>query len=369
LKQTLPVFVIFSLLIICVTLSAGCGWTEDVGYHRTHTLVLSKFLPDGSMDWSKTYDTLGDVNGYHIIQMPRGEYLISASVPNPEHFCVYQGSLIRISDGGDVVSTNISTHQQCTNFPFITAGGDILSIGGSEVCRISPDGLVISNFSVAVSGNSMIQTRDGGYLIAGFSTDLPTTTTYQEIVVEKRDPNGTEMWQFPYKSGEFDLPGPVYESADGTGYSVYAGTSGNYDKTTSQQVFIQLTNDGKLKKIVDLAGVPERKFVLHNQSSGQRNTPVVVKKPPTLVFFDPNGNIVEKQFLNPGYTGVTKISDNEFIAMHGRNPVKFDATGKIEWEALVPDSAITGEVSQAIPTIDGGVMVISNTRKSSTTWP
>ena len=403
-KPTVPAFVIFSALIIGTLFSAGCGWTEPPGYHMAHTLVLSKFLPDGSMDWSKTYDTLGDVTGYHIIQMPRGDYFISASVPNPEHFSAYQGRVLRIAGTGEVVSKNISSPRGCTNAPFITGNGNSISIGGQEVCTISPDGSVLSNISLPAPGGTGIQTREGGYLIAGTTEERPMMTKeeftkeiygarYSElawnefcinrsvpdpvcykpvyrITVVKSDTNGSEIWRYQYHNGGFvDELGPVYESPEGNGYSVFAGYSDIYENVTNQQLLIRLTSAGNLTNIVNLSDLPERKFVLHNQSSGQRTTRLVTRRPPTLVFFDPEGNPVEKQFLNPDFSGLTQISDNEFTAMKGRNPVKFDSTGKITWEAIVPNSTEIGSVSQVIPTADGGVMVMSNIQKSSTTWP
>jgi hypothetical protein len=403
LKLTLPVFFVFSALIIGTTLTAGC-WTESPGFHPTHTLVLTKFFQNGSMSWSKHYDSLGDVSGSRIIQTPRGDYLIAASVPIPEHFCNYQGQLIRISEKGDVLLRKISAPVRCSYGLQVTPTGDIISIAGMEVCRFSPDGYVISNFSIPAPGGVGVQTRDGGYLTVGSIEKRPMKTkeeftkviggaSYSEhawnlmcinqsppdsacykldykITLVKSDSDGIETWRYVFNNGGFvDQLGPVFESADGNTYSVYSAYNNDYDSVYRHQLFIQLTKDGKLKNVVNISDVAERENMSPLQFSGNLKSLVITKDPPVIVFFKPDGNPVEKLILSNEYSGLTQISDTEVMAVQNRNPVKFNTSGKPTWEAILPYSTKIGKVSEVIPTSDGGGIILSNIQNSSTTWP
>ena len=183
-KSTIRVFLIFFVMIIGMVFSAGCGWTEPPGYHQTNTLILTKFSQNGSIDWSKKFDSLGDVSGYQIIQTPKGNYLLSASVPNPHHFGVYQGQLIGISSEGTVESRDNLSQGRCKYAPFVNSQGEIISIWGNEICRITPEGSLISNFTVPFSSITGMETRDGGYLLLGSTEERPMMTK-EEFTAER----------------------------------------------------------------------------------------------------------------------------------------------------------------------------------------
>lgn len=76
-------------------------------------------------------------------------------------------------------------------------------------------------FQIEDAANSVIQTNDGGYVIAGYSTDNNTNT---DILFFKTDSSGDLEWNQTYGGAGSDVANSVVKTADG-GYALIGRTS------------------------------------------------------------------------------------------------------------------------------------------------
>lgn len=402
-KSTAGIFFLFSVLIVCAVFSAGCGWTEPPGYHQAHTLILTKVSQYESVEWTKKYDALGDVKGNLILETVQGNFLVFAYIPNPEHLGAYQGQLILISPDGTVLSRNTTGSEQCTYAPFVDSHGEIQSVGGNGICKISQDGFIQSKLSIPFSSVSGIETKDGGYLILGYIEERRLQTkeeftkringaqysekawqemclsqippnpvcyrTVQRITIVKTDSSGNELWRYIHDNGGFlDSFGPVFEAPDDRSVTVFAQYDDVYENGLNQKVLLRLTANGDLISVTNFDQIPVRR----ENNSSQLDLPkeYVVLDPPFVIHFNQTGAPVAKRDLGPGYSFLTQVSDDSFIFVLNGNLVEIDSTGdNTGWSAGLPSSAIYAETHRIFPTRDGGYLVMSDTRRSSTTWP
>lgn len=84
--------------------------------------------------------------------------------------------------------------------------------------------------SLAERGTSVIQTSDGGYIVAGFKQKIAGSTS--DFCVIKTDANGNPMWQKVYGGPDDDQANAIKQTSDGgyiiTGYTSSFGM-GDYD--------------------------------------------------------------------------------------------------------------------------------------------
>jgi hypothetical protein len=343
-------------MMVGILLTAGCGWTEPPGYHQAHTLILTKIGENGSQDWSKKYDALGDVSGYHVVQIPQGDFIIFASVPTPDHFVNYQNQVIRISCDGDVVWSHSLIEWGCIYPPFVNPDGEIISFGEKRICRVSTDGSVISNLSLPFSSDSGIVTHDGGYVL----------TDSNEVV--KIDYAGHEVWRYlPDHAADIDHLGPVYETGENTGYLI----SENFHdaNVTNKYSFIHLTTGGTLIKNIKLDDLPEISIQSSPGVGEKQKTFIVQKNPPTIVITDINGTPTEKLTVYLNEKVVTTTSDGNFIMFRGQNLIKKNFDGSTIWVSEISNSTSLGEITRISQTNDGGCVILGDIQKRSTTWP
>jgi hypothetical protein len=74
------------------------------------------------------------------------------------------------------------------------------------------------------SGNSVQQTSDGGYIIAGYTYPLPYgASTTADVYLIKTDPDGNEVWQKTFGGNGEDWGWSVQQTSDG-GYIIAGDT-------------------------------------------------------------------------------------------------------------------------------------------------
>ncbi|MBI5116565.1 hypothetical protein HZA56_08850 [Candidatus Poribacteria bacterium] len=216
---------------------AGETWGEGA-----YDVLLIKTDSLGNKLWDKTFG-LGRVNDHalSVQQTTDGGYIIAGGTGNtmPSGSALYNAWLIKTDSLGnklwDKTFGEASTDdrgnsvQQTTDGGYVIAGSargaDVYLVGPHDVWLIKTDSLgnklwdkTFGEASTDDHGNSVQQTTDGGYIIAGsILSDDGKGATW----LIKTDSSGNKLWDKTFG-------GPSYGSSYAVGNSVQQTTDGGY---------------------------------------------------------------------------------------------------------------------------------------------
>lgn len=188
--------------------------------------------------------------------------------------------------------------------------------------------------------NCILQTNDGGYIIAGYTesndSDVTVNHGHRDIWIVKTDSVGSIQWQKSYGGSDFEIAYSIQQTTDG-GYIV-----GGYSNST----------DG------DLAGT---------FASAQNFWLIKLNNTGTIQWHQVFGGsftdeaVSVQQTSDHGYVlaGYTYSSNGHVTGYHGNQDawvVKTDSTGALQWQKTLGGTAneSAGSVVQAA---DGGFVV------------
>jgi len=224
-RQITPAGIALALFIMMFTvlLAAGCLGND---YSPNRDIVVIKLSSNGSLEWSKIIDQGGDDKASMMIPTSDGGVIIPANY----------GTLIRVSKDGATVWEKNFVDSGCVmevlaplrDGGFVTAGG-----GYSAVCKFDTDGNLIWNrtsvkFDRLESSYifSIIETDDGGFLVAGDS-------------LSRLDPEGRLSWR---QSAATDGCGRVFSVIMMSDSEDFLGLSQKND----QLYLLRLNQDGTI---------------------------------------------------------------------------------------------------------------------------
>ncbi|MEO0211311.1 MAG: hypothetical protein ABIN66_05580, partial [candidate division WOR-3 bacterium] len=191
---------------IAQILSGGyvvAGYTESYG--AGGDILVLKLNPDGSIAWAKAFG-------------------------GSDYECAY--SIIQSLEGGYAVTGRTSS--------FGAGGSDIL------VLKLNPDGSLA--WAKTFGGSSedaayaMLQSSDGGYLVVGYTQSFGVE--YVDILVLKLNPDGSLAWARTFGGNLGDYAQSVIQTQDG-GYAV-AGYTASFGAGNSDVLVLKLNSDGSL---------------------------------------------------------------------------------------------------------------------------
>lgn len=171
---------------ICQTTDGGFAMAGKTGYSSGNTFLLIKTYPNGTEQWSRTYDYgyLSDQIAYSVKQTTDGGYILAGYMQQSQNPIYYLW-----------------------------------------LVKTDPEGYVMWNKTYAAdTGRSGLQwvaqqTTDGGYIAAGTRWWKPDNTSErQEMWLIKTDSEGNELWNKTYDS--------IRDWAEA--YSVWQTTDGGY---------------------------------------------------------------------------------------------------------------------------------------------
>ncbi|SHG69809.1 T9SS type A sorting domain-containing protein [Chryseobacterium vrystaatense] len=181
----------------------AAGWSYSVdgdvtGNHGNSDYWIVKLDASGTIQWQKSLGGTSDENAYSIKQTVDGGYIVAGESSSTD---------------GDVTGNHGNTDYWIVK---LDASGIIQwqkSLGGSNQDK----------------ANSIQQTSDGGYIIAGdsYSTDGDVTGNHgnSDYWIVKLDPSGTIQWQKSLGGTSYEGANSIQQTSDG-GYIV-AGTGGS----------------------------------------------------------------------------------------------------------------------------------------------
>ena len=223
---------------------ALAGYTKSFGAGK-YDFYLVKIGAYGSVQWNKTYGGAGDDYGLQVVETSDGGYAIAgeADPPGPGSFDMW---LVKTDSSGNQQwnRTFGGPNQDDGRSIVQTSDGGYLLAGytrsfgaGGFDCwmvKTNSTGHMKWNQTYGASGNdlgeSLIQTSDGGYALAG-RTESFGAGGYDFYVI-KTNSTGHEEWSETYGGTSDDIAWCVIQTADG-GYALAGYTksfgAGKYD--------------------------------------------------------------------------------------------------------------------------------------------
>jgi hypothetical protein len=225
------------------------GFTNSSGAGN-YDFWLVKANATGSMEWSKTYGGTGSDQGYVVIQTSDGGYAIigitssfgaggqdawlvkTDSVGNMQWNMTYGGTgtetgntMVQTSDGGYALAGRTNS---------LTAGGfDMLLI------KIDAAGNMQWNKTYGGTGNeyaySMVQSKDGGYAITGRTTSFGAGS--EDAYLVKTDATGNMQWNKAFGGTALEYGFHVDQTSEG-GF-IICGLTSSFGAGTADAYFVK----------------------------------------------------------------------------------------------------------------------------------
>jgi hypothetical protein len=184
---------------------------------------LVKTDSSGNMLWNQTYGGTGNENAYCMVQTLDGGYALAGTYaegsPNTDSW------LVRTDSVGNMLwnmKYDASSYDLAFSIAQTNDGGFALA-GRTLTASTAEDAWLIKTFANGTMQwnkkygfenyedfSSVVQTRDGGYIMAGSTTSFGSWDSW----LLKTDPDGTKRWERTY-SFEEDYGYSVIEAADG----------------------------------------------------------------------------------------------------------------------------------------------------------
>jgi len=217
---------------------AIAGYTNSFG--SGSQVYLVKTFADGTMAWNKTYGGTGDERGYSVVETSDGGYAIAGYTnsfgSNYQVYLVktfadgtmawnktyggtnydYGLSVVRTSDGGYAIAAQTNSFGLSWQVYLVKTFAD-----GTMAWNKTYGG---TNSDLA---QSVVQTSDGGYAIAGYTNSYGIgTPTYNNFYLVKTNSAGSMQWNKTYGGTSNDIGAYVIQTDDG-GYAM-AGYTNSY---------------------------------------------------------------------------------------------------------------------------------------------
>jgi hypothetical protein len=212
---------------------AGTTWPKD---EKHSDMVVVKTDPSGNEIWSRTYGGSRRDEGHSVRQTTDGGYIVAGQTDSFGNGNDDVYLLKTDASGNEIWSRTYGGNRrdeghsvrQTTDGGYIVAG-QTNSFGNANekvyLLKTDPEGNLVWSRSLGEGGRdrgeSVRQTLDGGYIVAG--TTWPFEATYSDICLLKTDPEGREIWHKTFGGRYGDHGFTVEQTRDG-GYIVAGNT-------------------------------------------------------------------------------------------------------------------------------------------------
>src|SRR3990167_5906487 len=272
----------FLISIACPSLSASGGWaatyggadadwassiqqTTDGGYIMAgvtrsfgageNDVWVLKLRPDGAVEWEKTYGGVDQDEAHSVQETSDGGYIVAGWTQFGVRWQVFRVLKLRANGAVEWQKTygggEASSIQETRDGGYVVAGWTALFPLWYEVdiwvLKLRADGAVEWQKTYGGGGvdwaNSIQQTSDGGYIVAGWTQ--PSDARSQDFCILKLKPYGTVEWQKTYGGDSSDWANSIQQTSDG-GYIV-AGRTWSFGVGEEDVWVLKLWPDGTVE--------------------------------------------------------------------------------------------------------------------------
>ncbi len=214
-------------------------------------VYLIKTDSSGNIIWQKTFGGSGDDDGYSVRQTTDGGYIIAGQTNSFgaggwDVYLIktdpYGNSVWQKTFGGSKLDVGCSI-QQTTDGGYIIAGYTDSFGAGGDVYLIKTDPNGNQEWQKTFGGDvgySVQQTSDGGYIIAGYTSSFGAGKIDAYLI--KTDPNGNQEWQKTFGGSDLDFGNSVQQTSDG-GF-IIAGTTYSFGDLNGDVYLIKTDPNG-----------------------------------------------------------------------------------------------------------------------------
>ena len=309
-------------------------------------VYLVKTDSGGNPLWEKTYGGINHDEGYSVQQTIDGGYIVAGTTHSSSAGTAY---LIKTDPEGSILWENYygddeyiykaKSVQQTSDGGYIIAGtGHLPGATWSDASLIKTDSdgnpLWEKTFggSSPDDANSVRQTDDGGYIVAGY-TKTYAAGNYDFYLI-KTDSSGNALWEKTYGGEGWDYSYSVWQTSDG-GYIVAGNTSP--DGSTSDGYVVKTDSEGNIIWEKTFGGTDSDYLSSVQQTS-------------------------DGSYILAGSTNSYGAGSNDCYL------VKTDADGNILWEKTVGETR-SDRCSSVQQTVDGGYVLIGSTWSYGECYP
>jgi len=232
------------------------GWTESFGAGASDVLIL-KLDSSGNIIWQRTYGSTGYEAAHSIQQTTDGGYIVAGGTDSfgGPYEDIWVLKLNSIGDiiwqktfGGDYTDYANSI-QQTSDGGYIVAGWTN-SFGAGEldywVLKLNSSGDISWQRTYggvsSEEANSIYQTSDGGYIVAGYTLSFGAGNF--DILILKLDSNGDIEWQNTY-GGPLDEDAFSIREISDNGFAI-AASSNSFGAGNADALIMKLNNLGNI---------------------------------------------------------------------------------------------------------------------------
>jgi len=232
-------------IIVGYTFSYGVGSTD---------VYLIKTDGNGNVSWSKTYGGTSQDYGNSVWQTSDGGYIITG-VTESYGAGIEDVYLIKTDGNGNVSwsKTYGGTSYEYGNSVQQTSDGGYIIAGytnsfGENFYLIKTDGNGDTTWTKTYGGTSddygceVQQTSDGGYIIVGYTNSFGAGSLDAYLV--KTDGNGNAIWDRTYGGTSYDYGYSVQQTSDG-GY-IIAGETWSYGAGSADVYLVKTDGNGNI---------------------------------------------------------------------------------------------------------------------------
>jgi hypothetical protein len=344
-----------------------------------------------AVQWEKTFGGTGSDSGYSVQQTSDDGYIITGSTSSfsagdPNAYLIKTdcaGNTQWEKTFGGTGSDSGSSVQQTSDGGYIITGSTS-SFGAGDpnvyLVKTDSDGNMqwqkTFGGSESSRGQSVQQTSDGGYIIAGYS--FRGMMRHNDVYLIKTDPNGNSQWQKIFGGNDRDEGHSVQQTSDG-GYMIAGFTRSN----VWQAYLIKTDPNGnsQWENIYGGSSVDEGYSGQQTSDGGyiiagySDSFPVLYDDDVYLVKTDPDGNMQWQNTFGGstydwGYS-VQQTSDGGYVIVGDTYSfgagswdiyvIKTDSEGNSQWEKTFGGTGSDGG-SSVQQTSDGGYIIAGSTR-------
>ncbi len=239
---------------VCQTADGGFALAGDGDGGTTFSLIRTK--PEGDVLWERTYSIAGHTLWFRDME-PTGDggFVLAGRISAPGESG--DAFLMKVDAAGDTTWTrsygNASTPEIARAVSLTSDGGYILagnvSFGSpayDDLFYVKTDASGFAQWTRSHDAGDLevahdvLQTRDGGYVLAGYTTGVGAGG-YDAYLV-KTDAAGTVLWQRTYGGALGDWARSVQETSDGG--LVLAGATGAFGSGAWDFFLVRTKSDG-----------------------------------------------------------------------------------------------------------------------------